>query len=64
MSVGKVSVRKNVFGQSVFRKMSGHLCPRHGIPDEVVADNMPFSSKEYLQFAQEWGFKIPTSSPH
>ena len=37
---------------------------RHGIPDEVVADNMPFSSKECSRFAQEWGFKISTSSPH
>ena len=26
---------------------------RHGIPDEVIADNMPFSSKECIQFAQE-----------
>ena len=37
---------------------------RHGIPDEVVADNMPLSSKECSRFAQEWGFKISTSSPH
>ena len=36
---------------------------RHGIPDEVIADNMPFSSKECIQFAQEWGFEINTSSP-
>ena len=35
---------------------------QHGIPDEVVADNMPFSSKEFSRFAQEWGFKILTSS--
>ena len=36
---------------------------RHGIPDEVIVDNMPFSSKECIQFAQEWGFEINTSSP-
>ena len=37
---------------------------RHGIPNEVVADNMPFFSKECSRFAQEWGFKISTFSPH
>ena len=37
---------------------------RHSTPDEVVADNMPFSSKECSRFAQEWGLKISTSSPH
>ena len=36
---------------------------RHGIPDELVADNMPFSSKALCKFASEWGFKVSTSSP-
>ena len=35
---------------------------RHGIPDEVVADNMPFSSKSFRQFARDWGFAVCTSS--
>ena len=29
---------------------------RHGIPDEVVADNTPFSSNAFRRFASEWGF--------
>ena len=35
----------------------------HGFPDEVVADNMPFSSKRFCQFVRDWGFKVSTSSP-
>ena len=49
--------------QAVITSMKS-VFARHGIPDEVVADNMPFSSKECSRFAQEWGFKISTSSPH
>ena len=37
---------------------------RHGIPDQVIADNVPFASRECLQFARDWGFQITTSSPH
>ena len=36
----------------------------HGVPADIVADNMPFSSQSMLHFAQEWGFKVTTSSPH
>ena len=36
---------------------------RHGIPDEFMSDNMPFSSHRFTTFAREWGFKLTTSSP-
>ena len=36
---------------------------RHGIPNTIVADNMPFNSKMFKQFAAQWDFKITTSSP-
>jgi len=36
---------------------------RHGIPKEIISDNMPFSSAKMQQFASEWGFVITTSSP-
>ena len=49
--------------QAVITSMKS-VFARHGIPDEVVADNMPFSSKGCSRFAQEWGFKISTSSTH
>ena len=36
---------------------------RHGIPEELVSDNMPYNSKEFKHFASDWGFKLTTSSP-
>ncbi len=36
---------------------------RHGIPDVLMADNMPFSSYRMQTFAEEWNFRIITSSP-
>jgi hypothetical protein len=40
------------------------LYARHGIPDCVVCDNVPFSSKYFMEFAREWNFNVITSSPH
>ena len=37
---------------------------RFGIPSEIVSDNMPFQSANFLKFADEWGFKTNTSSPN
>lgn len=34
-----------------------------GIPTTFVSDNMPFNSKEFKNFAEEWDFNIITSSP-
>ncbi|XP_050533909.1 uncharacterized protein K02A2.6-like [Daktulosphaira vitifoliae] len=36
---------------------------KFGIPNEVVADNMPFGSVNFHQFAKEWNFKITNTSP-
>jgi hypothetical protein len=36
----------------------------HGVPVEVIADNMPFNSALLKQFAAEWSFTITTASPH
>ena len=37
---------------------------RHGIPNNITADNMPFDSAEFQQFAKKWDFTITTSSPN
>ena len=29
------------------------ICSRHGIPEEIVSDNMPFGSREFKDFAHE-----------
>ncbi|KAK3736765.1 hypothetical protein QZH41_008005 [Actinostola sp. cb2023] len=36
---------------------------RHGIPEELISDNMPYSSLEFRKFAKEWDFTLTTSSP-
>jgi len=37
---------------------------RHGIPNIVIADNMPFDSKALKQFSKDWNFSIVTSRPY
>lgn len=35
----------------------------HGIPEEIVRDNMPFVSKELKAFAQQWSIHLIPTSP-
>jgi hypothetical protein len=37
---------------------------RHGIPEELIADFMPFGSAEMRRFAESWNFVVTNSSPH
>ena len=38
---------------------------RHGIPDMIVSDNGPqYSSQEFQEFAEDYGFQHVTSSPY
>ena len=40
------------------------ISARHGIPETVFSDNGPqYSSAEFSNFAQEWGFSHVTSTP-
>lgn len=36
---------------------------RHEIPEQLVCDNMPFASREFGNFAADWGIHVKTSSP-
>ena len=36
---------------------------RHGIPEKIIADNMPFDSAEFRRFAESWDIDVVTSSP-
>jgi len=48
---------------SVIKHMSS-IFARHGIPQELVSDNGPqYSSREFANFAKEYGFEHTTSSP-
>ena len=35
---------------------------RHGIPNKLIADNMPFNSRQFHQFSKQWNFEVVTSS--
>ena len=35
----------------------------HGLPEEIVADNMPFNSRYFKEFGKRNAIKISTSSP-
>ena len=37
------------------------ISERHGIPEEIVADNQPFCSYVFRQSAKSWGIKVTTS---
>ena len=39
------------------------ILARQGIPNKIIADNMPFNSKEFHEFGKKWNFKVVTSSP-
>lgn len=39
------------------------LFARHGIPETLMSDNMPFNSQEFRSFAKSWGIQLLTSSP-
>ena len=35
---------------------------RHGIPEELMSDNMPFDSQEFRRFTRNWGIKVDIQS--
>jgi len=39
------------------------ILARHGIPEQIIADNNPFGSLKMIEFAKRWNFQIITSSP-
>ena len=47
---------------TIIAKMKA-IFARHGIPEELMSDNIPYASKEFHQFASEWNIKLTTSSP-
>ena len=54
----------NLTSEEVIKRMSS-IFARHGIPEVVVRDNGPqYSSDRFIKFAQNYGFKHITSSPH
>ena len=46
----------------VKKKLKRHFST-HGIPDRLMSDNVPFSSKEFQDFAKEYEFTTEPTSP-
>lgn len=59
----EVEVLKNKTSAECISKLK-KIFSIHGIPEIVVADNMPFDSYECKQFSKEWNFTFATSSPN
>jgi len=36
---------------------------RHGIPEQLFSDKMPFNSRKVYEFADDWKINLTTSSP-
>lgn len=53
---------KNKTAPYISKKLKS-IFSRYGIPKILMADNMPFDSYEFKNFAKLWNFKIVTSSP-
>ena len=58
----EVLTLQNKTAKEIIQKFKS-IFARHGIPDELVSDNMPFASHDMIQFAQDWNFSLTTSSP-
>ena len=58
----EISLIKDKTAPTVITHMKS-IFARHGIPEELISDNMPYNSLEFRNFAKEWQFKHTTSSP-
>ena len=58
----ETALSSNKTAETVIKHLKS-IFARHGIPEELVSDNMSFNSTEFHEFAKEWGFKQITSSP-
>lgn len=54
----------------LFNKTADEIIPKlkavfsnHGIPKEIVCDNMPFDSSKFNEFSRKWGIELTHSSP-
>ena len=59
----EIRIMRQKRGEDVIMALKS-IFAAHGVPQEIVADNMPFNSYVMNQFASHWGFKITTSSPN
>lgn len=54
---------RNKSAAEVINKLQS-IFARHGVPEMLVSDNVPFNSLEFREFAESWNFSVTTSSPN
>ena len=59
----EISMLHDKTASSVITNMKS-VFARHGVPDQIMADNMPFASKDITTFSKDWNFNIISSSPN
>ena len=55
------AVRLNDNASNDIRCLS-EICSRHGYPQTLVADNVPYNSREMWQYAKQYGINVTTGS--
>ena len=58
----EIRLLQSTSAQSVVNNLKA-IFSVHGIPEEIVSDNMPFNSTFFKTFAKEYNIKLSTSSP-
>ena len=59
----EVSRLKRKTADAIISKLRA-IFSRFGVPETVMADNVPFSGREFRNFAESWNFRLITSSPN
>ena len=59
----KIALLENKIASNVIIHLKSNFA-RHGIPEEMMSDNMPFASQEFTNFGRDWSIKLTTSSPN
>ena len=53
---------KSKSAPEVIEKLKHHMS-RHGIPNEMICDNVPFNAREFKEFSRQYKFKITPITP-
>ena len=53
---------QNKFAATIVGELKS-IFARHGILEKIVSDNMPFASREFKNFAQNWSIKYYNVKP-
>ena len=58
----EMALLKNKTAETIIQQMKS-IFARHGIPERLICDNMPFASRQFDSFAADWDIAVKISSP-